>query len=222
MIINNPVTSIDELLTRSKILENKTFAEIAAQLNLIIPDDPTKRKGFVGKVLEQILGADGGNLPAPDFSQLGVELKTLPLSSTGKVKESTFVTHIPLLTLHTQSFETSDCYLKLKQVLWITIDADVKIPFVYRRIGPAILWSPSAADFAILKQDWQWFAYMIGTGKLAEIDGSVGECLQVRPKARYAKSLCYGLDEIGNFVLTLPRGFYLRAKFTQSIVDAYL
>ena len=59
---------------------------------------------------------------------------------------------------------------------------------------------------------------MISTGQLAEIDATRGEYLQVRPKAANGQSLCYGLDEAGNKVLTLPRGFYLRRRFTQTIV----
>ena len=53
---------------------------------------------------------------------------------------------------------------------------------------------------------------------LAEIDASMGEYLQVRPKAANGKSLCYGFDEVGNKILTLPRGFYLRSSFTMTVL----
>jgi len=61
---------------------------------------------------------------------------------------------------------------------------------------------------------------MISTGRLAEINAGMGQYLQVRPKAANSKSLCYGFDETGNKVLTLPRGFYLRSTFTASILHA--
>ena len=56
-------------------------------------------------------------------------------------------------------------------------------------------------------------------GKLSEIDATMGEYLQIRPKASNGQSLCYGFDEEGSKILTLPRGFYLRSRFTNTIVN---
>ena len=150
----------------------------------------------------------------PDFVALGIELKTLPINATGKPAESTFVTSIPLLTIHNQTWETSQCWAKLRRVLWILIEADARLPFAHRRIGKAILWSPSLAEQVILEQDWTELTMLMVQGKIHELDARLGVYLQVRPKAADARSLCYGLDESGQKILTLPRGFYLRSTFT--------
>lgn len=207
-------TSETELLNRCQAIEGLSFAQLASMLNLYIPDNPSQRKGWAGQAIEIALGASAGSRSEPDFVALGIELKTLPINHLGKPAESTFVTTIPLLSVHQQIWQTSQCFAKLRRVLWLSIEGDTDIPFMHRRIGRGLLWSPSAQIEAVLANDWSELTLMIGTGRLSEIDASMGDYLQVRPKGANAKSLCYGFDEAGNKVLTLPRGFYLRSSFT--------
>ncbi|KTC86813.1 DNA mismatch repair endonuclease MutH [Legionella brunensis] len=208
-----------ELLERCAIIEGLSFLQLAALLQINIPEN-SKRKGWTGLAIELALGTTAGTKSLPDFSDLGIELKTLPLNNHGKSAESTFVTSIPLLTIHQQQWLTSQCYAKLKRVLWIPIEGAREIPFEQRRIGRGFLWSPSEADERILANDWQELVFMISSGRLEEINAKFGQYLQVRPKAANAKSLCYGFDEEGNKVLTLPRGFYLRSNFTTQIMHS--
>lgn len=217
MLVNHPPQSETELLQRCHAIEGLSFAQLATHLNIVVPDNPLQRKGWAGQAIEMALGANGGSLQRPDFNELGIELKTLPINHLGKPSESTFVTTIPLLTVHKQEWPTSQCFSKLKRVLWLSVEGDVGIPFLHRRIGGGLLWSPSPEQEAILANDWSELTLMIGTGKLAEINAGMGQYLQVRPKAANAKSVCYGFDEAGNKILTLPRGFYLRSSFTGSL-----
>jgi len=210
--------SEDELLARSRAIEGLSLGQLATELRLNIPANPLQRKGWAGQAIEIALGTTAGTKAAPDFSELGIELKTLPINHLGKPAESTFVTSIPLLTIHQEKWAESACFAKLKRVLWLPVEADKQIEFQNRRIGRAILWSPSIDEEAVLASDWSELALMIGTGRLAEIDASMGQYLQVRPKAANSKSLCYGFDEAGNKILTLPRGFYLRSRFTATIL----
>lgn len=207
-----------ELLERCQALESLSFAQLATMLGLSIPANPLQRKGWVGQAIECALGATAGNKSAPDFCSLGIELKTLPISCSGKPTESTFVTTIPLLTIHQQTWKTSQCFTKLKRVLWLPIEGDTKIAFSDRRIGRGVIWSPSAVEEAVFEKDWSEFVFMMSTGRLAEINASMGDYLQVRPKAANSKSLCYGVDDTGAKVLTMPRGFYLRSSFTKNII----
>ena len=212
-----PLETEAELLTRCQAIEGLSFAQLATTLGLIIPVHPSQRKGWAGQAIELALGTTAGNKSGPDFCSLGIELKTLPINHLGTPAESTFVTTIPLLTIHQQTWHTSQCFAKLKRVLWLPLEGERTIPFADRRIGRGILWSPSIEEEAILAKDWAELTLMISTGMLAEVDASLGDYLQVRPKAANAKSLCYGFDEAGNKILTLPRGFYLRSSFTQRI-----
>ncbi|KTC95270.1 DNA mismatch repair endonuclease MutH [Legionella feeleii] len=213
-----PVKDEAELLARCQLVEGLSFAQLGNLLQITIPREQNKRKGWAGLAIELALGTTAGTKPVPDFTQLGIELKTVPLNAQGRPAESTFVTSIPLLTLHQQDWLSSQCYAKLKRVLWLPIEGDKNIPFEQRRIGRGFLWSPNQAEEAILANDWRELSLMISTGQLDEINGRIGQYLQVRPKAANAKSLCYGFDSEGNKILTLPRGFYLRSLFTEHII----
>lgn len=211
-----------ELLKRCKQIEGLSFLQLATFLNLTIPAESQRRKGWTGMAIELALGTTAGNKASPDFENLGIELKTLPLNENGKPAESTFVTSIPLLTIHKQNWLSSQCYSKLKRVLWLPIEGDRALPFEHRRIGTGFLWSPNDAEATILAEDWSELTFMIARGQLEEISASMGQYLQIRPKGANAKSLCYGFDSEGSKVLTLPRGFYLRASFTDQIMKSNL
>lgn len=212
-----PPKTEKELLERCLRLQGVTFAQLARSLSLAIPTEPSQRKGWVGMALELALGANASNKALPDFMGLGIELKTLPIGSSGKPVESTFVTSIPLLSLHQQTWKSSQCYVKLKRVLWLPIEGDNELPYLSRRIGKGFLWSPDEAQESQLSSDWEYLSFKITTGQLETIDASVGVYLQVRPKAAHGKSLCHGFDSQGIKIQTLPRGFYLRSSFTHQI-----
>jgi DNA mismatch repair protein MutH len=208
----------DDLLLRCREIEGLNFLQLAKLTQYPIPVQPSKRKGWAGTAIEISLGTTAGSKPIPDFHELGIELKTIPIGANGKPTESTFVTSIPLLTIHHQQWSSSQCYLKLKRVLWIPIEGNRQIPFEQRRIGRAFLWSPNTREHDILARDWHQLTHMIGAGKLEEVDASMGDYLQVRPKGANARSLCYGFDSEGNKIATLPRGFYLRSRFTETLL----
>lgn len=213
----SPVQNEKELLTRCSQIAGMSLGQLAAKFGFGLDKEPNARKGLAGQLIERVLGTTAGNAALPDFHHLGVELKTIPLNASGRPSESTFVTTISLLSIHQEEWEKSACYQKLKRVLWLPVEGDVAIPFAHRRIGNALLWSPSAEDLCILKSDWLELSSMIGMGRLEQINASFGTYLQVRPKAANAKTLCYGFDEQGQKILTLPRGFYLRSQFTASL-----
>lgn len=216
--INTPPKTEAELLERCLAIEGATFTQLAEQMGAVIPSEKLQRKGWVGQILELILGADAGNQAEPDFKALGIELKTLPIGPLGTPTESTYITSIPLLSIHQQTWHSSQCYAKLKRVLWMPIEGDTRIIYGQRRVGRAFLWSPNSHQEAILKADWTYLTSQIALGELASLDASAGDYLQIRPKAAHGKSLCYCYDAEGNKVQTLPRGFYLRSRFTQLIM----
>lgn len=208
----------EELLDRCVEIEGLTFLQLAELLQSDIPDQPSKCKGWTGQAMERALHTTAGSQSLPDFHHLGIELKTIPLNGAGKPAESTFITSIPLLTIHHQAWQTSQCRQKLQRILWIPVEGDSAIPFEARRIGQAKLWSMNEAQENSLRNDWQELTAMIGQGQLEDITAHLGEYLQVRPKAMNANSLCYGFNGEGNKILTLPRGFYLRSRFTESLL----
>lgn len=210
------------LLNKCSNIEGLSFAQIAQSLNTMPSHTALMRKGWVGQALERLLGLKNNTLPGPDFKNLGIELKTLPLNQAHKPVESTFITGISLLNIHQETWQTSRCWSKLKKILWIPIEGDNNIPFLSRRVGKAILWSPSAKDTAVLQKDWTELTSYILLGRLDEIDAKFGEYLQIRPKAATGRSLTYAYDKHGQKNLTLPRGFYLRSSFTAKMYFEFL
>ncbi|QDP73645.1 DNA mismatch repair endonuclease MutH [Legionella israelensis] len=220
--VKNPPKNERELIDNYQQIAGLTFFQLAEQLGLDFPALPSQRKGWVGQAIELALGTTASNHSLPDFHHLGIELKTLPLGSNGKPTESTFITTIPLLTIHQQNWSASQCFAKLKRVLWLPVEGDTEIPFVHRRIGLGFLWSPTLQQTQILEADWTYLTNMICMGQLEEIDARHGEYLQIRPKAANAKSLSYSFDSTGKKIKTLPRGFYLRSSFTAEILTSAL
>lgn len=214
-----PPRDEQELLDRASAIAGISLGQLASRVGAFSPYDQLHDKGWAGQLLETALGANAASKPEPDFSDLAIELKTLPLNKRGKPKESTFVCTIALLGVQDSIWEDSLVCRKLSRVLWIPIEAESAIPLAQRRIGSAILWSPSPEQERILRQDWQELIDLIVMGRLSEINGKRGQYLQVRPKAANARSLCWGVGETGARVLTLPRGFYLRTRLTVQLLS---
>lgn len=207
------------LLQRAHTLAGKTLAELAAEFRLPLPVSALKGKGWTGQLLEQCLGASAGSKALPDFPELGVELKTIPLNQHWQPKESTYVCTVPMQSNTQLHWHSSWVCQKLRRVLWIPVEADPRLSFAERRIGMASLWSPNDQQAVTLQQDWEELMELVVLGRWESISAEQGTYLQIRPKAANARSLCAVLDENGRPIQTLPRGFYLRPCLTKTILQ---
>jgi DNA mismatch repair protein MutH len=202
-------------MVRASALAGYSVAEIAAALHWPLPVDPKRAKGFVGQLLEAALGSDPTAGELPDFPHLGIELKTVPVGPDGKTVESTFCCSIAMADVDRELWESSRLRQRLARVLWIPVTGARFAELGARRIGKAVIWSPSAEEDAALKGDWE---NIIGTmARLGHITAHLGDVLQARPKAANSRVRALGVDSIGAARL-LPLGFYLRAPFTARIV----
>jgi DNA mismatch repair protein MutH len=206
------------LLTRARRLAGQKLAVIAADVGMPVPPDMRHHKGWIGQLMERALGATAGSRDAPDFEALGVELKTLPIDRTGKPLETTFVATIPLDRVGEMAWQDSRVRRKLARVLWVPVHSERHIPPAERVVATAILWSPSLEQEAALRFDWERLGGMIGCGDIESIDGTLGDVMQVRPKAAHGGVRRRAIDAEGEMCLTLPRGFYLRTGFTAAIL----
>jgi len=216
----SPPKSEHELLERTHSIAGLTIAELAQRHQQTVPDDLLHAKGWVGQLIEQSLGADAGSRAEPDFVELGIELKTIPLNANGQPKETTYVCTVPLNEVAT-SWEDSWIRQKLSRVLWLPIEASPDLAIGQRHIGSAVLTELSPQQDQQLKQDWLEHMELITTGRINEINAHFGTYLQVRPKAANNKALRDATDEDGENIKTLPRGFYLRTNFTAEILKQH-
>lgn len=207
-----------ELLERASALAGLSLAELAARLGAPVPLDLRRAKGFVGSLVERALGATAGSRALPDFPELGIELKTLPVDRAGAPVESTFVCTIPLTEIGQVEWADSRVRRKLSQVLWIPVEGERQIVVAERRIGQALLYRLTAEDEAVLRADWEELSGVIGRGHVEALTGHLGRSLQIRPKAAHSRARRVGIDADGVPFAALPRGFYLRPSFTRGLL----
>jgi DNA mismatch repair protein MutH len=222
--MNNPAPpgSEAELLSRAYQLAGLPLKELALQAGIVMPDNLKREKGWVGLLLEHILGATAGSKALPDFPQLGIELKTLPINSQGKPLETTFVCVAPLTGL--TGINWHNCHLrhKLAKVLWVPILAEKDIPLGERQVCSPFLWTPDAEEEALMAADWQELTDMIVLGRVEQITARHGQVLQLRPKGANSKAKTKAFDYQGRPFETLPRGFYLKTDFTHKLLLRHL
>ena len=210
------------LIKRVHEIAGLTLGELATRLGRDTPCDVRHAKGWAGQLIEVALGASAGSRPEPDFQRIGVELKTLPVNDRGHPVESTYVCTVPLVFDDNPTWERSLVYHKLARVLWVPIEGHSARPLAARRIGMGLLWSPNTQQWQRLRSDWEEFMDLICLGQVEVITAHMGECLQIRPKAADSHARRAGVNEHGEPMQTLPRGFYLRSRFTARILaDAY-
>ena len=209
-----PPRTETELLTRAHALAGQSVAHVATTVGVRIPDDPRHNKGTVGQLVELALGATAKSLSEPDFPQLGVELKTIPIGNNGRPRESTHVCVANLLPAPGERFEDSCVFRKLARVLWLPVEADPAIVLPDRRFGMATLWSPTDDDWHALMADWDEIMEQVRFGHVQSITARHGEVLQLRPKGRSARDLVRAIGPDGTPIATNPRAFYLRPRFT--------
>jgi DNA mismatch repair protein MutH len=217
--IQAPPQSENELMHRANMLAGLSLADVAQELGVQVPKNFKHHKGWTGQLIESYLGASAGSKPEQDFVELGIELKTLPLSHNLTPLETTYVCYAPLLNTAGITWENSSVRNKLQKVLWIPVQGEREIPPSERILGSPILWQPSAKQLTLLQQDWEELMEMISLGKVESITARIGQMLQLRPKAADGKALTQAIGIDGSTIQTRPRGFYLRKEFTQLILD---
>ncbi|MFO0547194.1 MAG: MutH/Sau3AI family endonuclease [Polyangiaceae bacterium] len=219
---------IDELVARARSLEGLAIDDVARELRA----DGARLggvhgKGRLGELVELALGASGGSgRRVVDFPALGVELKTIPVDRRGKPKESTFVAAIDLGA--ELDWEDSWVKKKLERVLFVPIVDEDHVfsppgekvgPCKNRTFGRALLWSPTPAQEAGLRGDYDDVMGLAFVGRIEDVTAHLGRWLQVRPKARDGRARTLVLGREGERIATVPRGFYLRARFTGALLE---
>lgn len=214
-----PETEAD-LLERCRQLAGKTLGQVAAELGLGVPDNLQRHKGWVGQLLESYLGADAGNQAEPDFTGLGIELKTLPLNAQSQPKESTYVCTVTLTETGRLQWQNSWVRKKLARVLWLPVEADASIPLAERYVGQGWIWQPTPVQEQQLQRDWEELMDRVVLGEQAEITAKEGEFLQIRPKAAHSRVMVKSWSDTGETTQINPKGFYLRTSFTRQLLAA--
>lgn len=213
-----PPSSERELCDRATWLSGRTIGELARALGAPVPVAGRRGKGKMGTLVEKALGAEAGSASMPDFPRLGIELKTIPVDGVGTPRESTFVCSIAFADAERIDWSTSAARAKLRQVLFVPIVVGDEEPVESRRFGAPLLWRPTSDQEAILRDDFESAMGVIGAGRVETLTARSGRWLQVRPKAATGRVRAFSFGPEGEWIATVPRGFYLRASFTRALL----
>ncbi len=197
--------NVDELIQRTEILCGMTVGQLAKALNISIPSQPNYAKGFVGQLAEIALGAEAGSKPIQDFINLGIELKTIPVSYECTPIQHTHVCILENNNLCNQTFENSNFFNKIKKVLWLPVEGEKSIPLAARHFGKAFLWLPSESEIAKMRDDWQEIMELITINGITTTNGDY-----------------VFLSTCGGNRYNYQYGFYLRKSFTRTIINNFL
>lgn len=215
--------ALEALLAHARALVGVELAELADQLGLPEPvgeGSARRSKGWAGQIIERELGVEAGGGAGPDFAALATELKTVPVDERLNPRESTAVCQIDPVTIAGESWETSTARRKLARVLFVALEVPPGARSVgERRVAGVRLWSPSPAEEALLRADFELFARdYFRRGRTNAITGHLGQVMQVRPKGRNAADVRVAFDENGQPTRVGKCGFYLRAPFVAGIL----
>ena len=210
--------SVEALLARARALVGQRVGDVATALGVSSAGAAVRTKGTPGAILERALGATGGSSKVHDFPELGVELKTIPIDLRGVPTESTYVCTLSLADAESQEWEDSWVRAKLSRVLFVPLVAGDDEPWPARRIAEPVLWEPTPEQDAILRGDFDEVVGLIGIGRIEDLTAHRGRWMQVRPKAAHGRvrTTAFGADN--EAISTIPRGFYLRPKFTGALL----
>lgn len=172
--------------------------------------------------MERALGATAASRAEPDFPGLGIELKTLPVNASGHCLESTFVCTAEMSECAEVEWESSRLWKKLRHVLWVPVEGTRSVPVAERRIGACFFWQPDVDEEALLRADWELLVSLMARGQFDSLSAHLGRHLQLRPKAARGDSRRHAFDEDGARSLEQPKGFYLRARFTEGLLHRHL
>lgn len=204
------------LEVRAQALAGHQVAALAQALGVALPHNSVRGKGFVGQLVERALGADPQARERPDFPELGVELKTIPVDAQGRPCASTFVCSIAMAQADAAEWEHATLRQRLSCVLFMPVHQPKGAPLGARILGQAKLWTPKPQTTAQLRADWEDLMGAIGAGRGDTLTAREGRYVQVRPKAAHARVRTLG-PSVDGVQSMLPLGFYLRPAFTREI-----
>jgi DNA mismatch repair protein MutH len=220
MATATPPTDVRALIARAAGLEGATLEALARAVDVPTHGTAVRTKGSPGQILERALGATGGASKVVDFEALGVELKTIPVDLRGVPIESTYVCTLTLADAEVQTWETSWVRAKLARVLFVPLVGADGVAWRSRTVGAPVLWSPTSEQERVLRGDFDEIVGLIGIGRIEDVTAHLGQWLQVRPKARHGSVRTIAWDGDGEPIATVPRGFYLRSRFTRTLLAA--
>lgn len=206
----------DEVMARAGQLRGRTIGDIAGTAPEVISAAATK--GHVGAIVESYFGILPNSVAGPDFTEAGIELKTVPVvrrGATYSVKERTFITMIDYGALAAEEWHTASIRRKLAAILLVFYDWRSTIEISDFVIVDAFLWEPSEAQLPFLRSDWERVRDKVRRGEAHLISEGDGRILGAATKAATGatrRSQPFSREP------ARPRGWALKPSFTRALL----
>jgi DNA mismatch repair protein MutH len=152
----------DELMKYALRLEGLKFSEISTLIGELDIKERRHTKGFIGKIIEtDFFGIPTNSSDAPDFENLGIELKVSPLRFISRVglyttKERNVLKMVDYTEmLHYDDWEDTNIKKKLNRILFVLYVHDNEIDAWDWKVCKVFLWSPSLIEKEKIQIDYQ-------------------------------------------------------------------
>jgi DNA mismatch repair protein MutH len=178
--------TIEELRNRAESLKGKFISELK-------PNIDVKDKGAIGKIIEEFgFGLKNNSDAQPDFLEVGVELKVVPLKTSGKglsVKERTKICSINYNFIIDSNWETSNAKHKLDHILFVFYEYN-KIVHLNSQIKDFYFFElKNQLAEPIIQLDWKRTKQFVIEGKAHELSETQNKILAA------SRSGAGGLDD---------------------------
>ncbi len=210
----------EQVKKTAKSLIGKTFGE----LNNYQTKAEFYSKGFHGQILEEDVFQYGINSnSAPDFENIGVELKVTPykINKNGSLsaKERMVLNIINYMEEYKNNFYTSHFWYKNKMIQIIWYLNEDNIPKDQFKITHELLFTFPAEDLIIIKHDWETIINKIKAGKAHELSEADTMYLGACTKGINSNSV---RQQPFSTIMAKQRAFCLKASYMTQLVRWYI
>lgn len=169
------MNTLQELLNRAEELKGKFISELKLQLDV-------NDKGAIGKIIEENgFGIKNNSEAKPDFQDLGIELKVVPLKESSKgelsVKERTKVCLINYHQIIESTWETSHAKEKLNHVLFVFYQYNKENKLASKIKDYYLFELRNQLDEPIIQSDWYRTKKLVQDGKAHQLSESQNKIL---------------------------------------------
>lgn len=226
---------IKSILDYSSLLVGKTFLDV---INEAVLDDETKKeiiekynrpnyKGGLGILLEELyFGYKANSNQMPDFSKVGIELKSSPYEfrTDGSLRagERLSVTMVPHDRPIESVFYNSDVWHKIEKLLLIYYLRDRTLESRLNcHIDYLYLFTPPVEDLKIIIDDFNKIVEKVISGKAHEISESdtlyLGACTKGATASKSTQPQFYG-----EHIPARARNFCLKQSYMTYVLNNYI
>ena len=159
-------------MAHAKKLEGRRFSEISKDIGQLDETHRKHTKGVAAKVIETgYFGIPTNSSEAPDFEDLGIELKVSPLRYIERVslyttKERNVIKMVDYFDVNdNENWKDSKLIHKLRSVLFVLYVHDKEKPATDWQVVSTFLWSPSEKEDALIQQDYDIIRNKIKAGE---------------------------------------------------------